>query len=634
MNHICLYLSLFFLATVKVMGMPIITRQPAPSTNSVSLGASLTCRVTASSTNGPISYQWQFNTLPLSGATNGTLMLTNLQVSDAGSYVVIISDNDGSVESQPWFVDVDPTFTIITTSTLNLSGGASGAGWADFNNDGFPDLLIVGKGGGTTMLCSNQHDGTFTRLAGSSGIAGGGLGGAAWADFDNDGFLDVFVGGANALYRNNGNGTFAKTAFPAPGISSYCASWADYDNDGFVDLIVGNYYTGGLNALFHNNGNATFTKVLTNIVATDKGNSQGLSWADYDNDGLPDLFVANTGGQRCFLYHNDGGGNFTKITNSPVTTMAGNFACGAWGDYDNDGFPDLFVCGYNQRHLLFHNNGDGTFTSVTNAGPIVTDTGDDQSCAWADYDNDGFLDLFVTGGGPTHGMKDFLYHNNADGTFTRITRGSLVNDNGEGAAAAWADYNRDGFLDLFVSNFQNLSNGDKANYLYLNSGNSNHWLVIHCAGRISNRAAIGAKVRVKASIRGREMWQLREISGGGNYVSQSSLEAAFGLGDATQAEIVRIEWPSGAVQQLTNIAAKQYLTVNEPAKIKVEGFEGGDGFRLILVGGKGLVYALESSSDLTNWTSAGWVTNQTGSVAWTNNSSLNEDRRFFRAREL
>src|SRR5262249_23217821 len=159
------------------------------------------------------------------------------------------------------------------------------------------------------------------------------------------------------------------------------------------------------------------------------------------------------------LYHNLGNGTFAKITNSVVSTNLGGFACGAWGDYDNDGFLDLFVCGYQngsapQKHFLYHNNGDGTFSLVTGAGSIVTDAGYDQGCAWADYDNDGYLDLFVASGGPG-AFRDFLYHNNGDGTFNRVTRGSLVNDNGEGAGAAWADINRDGFPDLYVSNFQN-----------------------------------------------------------------------------------------------------------------------------------------------------------------------------------
>jgi hypothetical protein len=612
--------------------LPPVISSP-PQSKSVSIGASVSMQVSVTGT-APFSYQWQTNTVDLIGKTNRTLVFTNVPLSLAGEYRVKVANAFGSVTSQVATLDIDPTFTKMTAPQLNLSGGASGVSWGDFNNDGFQDLLIVGKGSGTTTLFKNNGDGTFAKLASSAtGLTGSGLGSGSWADFDNDGHLDLFIAGVNALYRNNGNGTFTKVLFNAGGINSYCASWADFDNDGFTDLFLGNYYTGGLNGFFHNNGNGTFTRITNSLPALDRSNSQGVSWGDYDNDGWLDLFVANTGGQKCFLYHNEGNGAFSKITNSPVTTVAGNFACGAWGDYDNDGYLDLFVCGYNQKHFLWHNNRDGTFSAATNAGSIVTDAGDDQTCAWADYDNDGYIDLFVTNGGLTHGLKDSLYRNNGDGSFTRISRGSLVNDNGEGGAAAWGDLNRDGFLDLFVSNFQNISTGDKENYLYLNNGNNNHWLTIKCEGRVSNRAAIGAKVRVKATIRGQEIWQLREISGGGAYISQNSMEASFGLGDATNALIVRVEWPSGIVQEFTSIPSNQFISLREPAFFKAEATRQNE-LNLSLIGGRGLTYTVESSSDLLHWISITSLTNQTGTLTWTNQTSASEQFRFYRAKEL
>jgi enediyne biosynthesis protein E4 len=581
------------IAITSLNAAPILTRQPSPLTNSVSIGVTLQNRVTATTTRPPLRYQWLLNSIDIPNATNALLILTNVRTDAAGRYTVRVADEEDSVVSQPWVVDVEPTFTRIIGNQFNVTGGSSGVSWVDVNGDRWPDLWIGSKNG-SPLLLTNRMDGTFGRA--NSGVNGG-IGSGAFADFNNDGHVDLFLGGANSLYRGDGKASFTRTNINLSGANTYCASWADYDNDGFVDLFAGNFYTGGLNALFRNDGNGGFTKITNNAPSRDRSNSQGVTWTDYDNDGRIDLFVANTGGQKCFLYHNDGGGKFTSITNSPVTTIAGAFATGAWGDYDNDGWPDLFLCGFNQKHYLFHNDG-GTFSVVNNAGAIVTDSAEDQSAVWADYDNDGFLDLFVTSGGIV-ARKDFLYHNNGDGSFEKIVRGSLVNDNGEGAGAAWADYNHDGFPDLFVSHWGNVSAGDQFNYLYLNNGNSNAWLSIRCAGRISNRSAIGAKVRVKATIRGRSVIQLREISGGGYYVSQNALDPLFGLGDATKVDWVRVEWPSGIVQELTNVATRQFLEIIEPPRLKGIGIAANE-FRFQTQGAD-IGFWIETSRDLINW---------------------------------
>jgi hypothetical protein len=588
-----LALTLALLLVARPNASPTITRQPSPRTNSVSIGVTLQNRITATATQPPLLYQWFLNGVQISNSTNPAITLTNLQSSGAGAYTVRVSDEESSIESEPWIIDVDPAFTRITGSMFNTSGGSSGVSWVDVNEDGWPDLWIGGKTGAPILL-TNRLDGTFARA--SSGVTGG-LGSGAFGDFDNDGHIDLFLAGANTLYRGNGRASFTRTNINFGAIDSYCASWADFDNDGFLDLFAGNYYTGGLNTLLQNNGNGGFTKLTTTPPARDRSNSQGVTWADYDNDGLVDLFVANTGNQKCFLYHNDGGGNFTSVTNSPLTKISGAFATGAWGDYDNDGWPDLFLCGYKQKHYLFHNDG-GSFSVVTNAGAIVTDSGEDQSAVWADYDNDGYLDLFVCSGG-LNSLKDFLYHNNGDRTFEKIVRGSLANDNGEGAGAAWADFNRDGFPDLFVSNWGNVSSGDQFNYLYLNNGNSNAWLGIRCLGRVSNRSAIGAKVRVKATIHGRETVQLREISGGGYYVSQNEFDPLFGLGDATNVTSIRVEWPSGIVQELSNIPPRQFLNIIEPPCLKALGIQANQ-FRLQTQGAETGSW-IDSSQDFIHW---------------------------------
>jgi enediyne biosynthesis protein E4 len=294
-----------------------------------------------------------------------------------------------------------------------------------------------------------------------------------------------------------------------------------------------------------------------------------------------------------------------------------------WGDYDNDGLLDLFVSSYGQHSALYHNNGDGTFTRMTSSGisrPLVKSTGG----AWADYDNDGFLDLFVAN---DSGTKSFLYHNNGDGTFTSVTNGIVVNDPGNAQGAAWGDYNNDGFPDLFVPNIRTFKNS-----LYRNDGNSNAWLTVKLEGRVSNRAAIGSHVRVRATIHGRPMWQLCEISGGGSLGSQNDLRAQFGLGDATNVDLVRIEWPSGIVQEAANVSPKQFLIMTEPSALKADFHPANTECRLSLRGGKGLIYSMETCTDLTHWIPLASLTNETGTVTW--QQLMGDPVRFFRAKEL
>jgi hypothetical protein len=221
-----------------------------------------------------LRYQWLFNAVEIGNATNAAITLTNLQAGGAGAYTVRVSDEEGSIESQAWIVDVEPTFTRIIGSMFNIAGGSSGVSWTDVNEDGWPDLWIGSKNG-SPILLTNRMDGTFGRA--SSGVSGG-IGSGVFADFDNDGHIDLFLAGANTLYRGNGKASFARTNINFSGISSFCASWADYNNDGFLDLFAGNYYTGGLNAFFRNNGNGGFTRITTNSPALDRSNSQGVTW--------------------------------------------------------------------------------------------------------------------------------------------------------------------------------------------------------------------------------------------------------------------------------------------------------------------------------------------------------------------
>jgi hypothetical protein len=300
----------------------------------------------------------------------------------------------------------------------------------------------------------------------------------------------------------------------------------------------------------------------------------------------------------------------------------------AWGDYDNDGFLDLFVAnggtGMPQNNFLYHNNGNGGFAKIT-SGRIVTDIGNFVGCAWGDYDNDGFLDLYVC---CQLGQKNALYHNNGDGTFTRITTGSPVNDVGNSVSCAWGDYDNDGFLDLFVGNgaFGNVS---QHNFLYRNDGNSNSWVKIKLLGTVSNRAAIGTKVRVRATIHGKTISQLREVSSGSGFAGQIGM-AHFGLGDATNIDLMRIEWPSCAVQEFSNLPVKQVLTIREPPRLQAISRLPDGSFNLSITGGIGLAYRLEMSSDLAHWELWTTLTNTTRTVTITDTNAV-DFTRFYRA---
>jgi hypothetical protein len=601
--------------------LPRITVQPR--NQSVSLGANVTLRVTATGTP-PLAFQWLWNEAALVAATNSALALTNVQPTQAGEYLVVVTNGGGALTSAVAVLTVDATFTKITTGLIATEGGdASGCAWGDVDNDGLPDLF-VGNGATKNFLYHNNGDGSFTKRTNAAPAQTSGFGGS-WADYDNDGWLDLFVANraANYLYRNNGEGSLSKvTPFAATsGSTSWSGSWGDYDRDGWLDLYISNG-NGAHDYLLHNNADGTFSKITSGRIVQDGGASIGAAWQDYDRDGWPDLFVANNGGNN-FLYRNLQNGAFERITTGRIAT---DFQAGIvpdWGDYDNDGWPDLAV-GVFGRNLLYRNSGDGTFVRQTN-GPVVLDFQNSEIVQWVDYDNDGFLDLFSANEG---GQNESLYHNNGDGTFTKITTGSIVNDGGNSAGCAWADYDNDGFLDLFVANWQ----GSRPNFLYRNNGNTNHWLKVRCIGTASNRDGIGAKVRVRATVRGRDLWQLREISGGSGF-GQTSLLGHFGLGDAKTVSVVRVEWPSGTIQELQQVPADQTLSVIEPPKLSAAKASG-TAFQMRLLGLPGLNYEVESSSDLADWKRIAAITNSNRETPVTNQIASGSPQQFYRARTL
>ena len=538
------------------------------------------------------------------------------------------------------------TFTQITNGPIvNDTGNFQCPVWADLHHSGFQDLVVTAYGGQNNVYYRNNGDGTFMKILQGNPVQDpdyhvcGGAG-----DYDNDGSLDLFVtagayspsGSHNRLYHGNGDGTFSLLSggVLANQLGYFSAgSWADYDNDGFLDLFISDYdATGssGKNLLFHNNGDGTFSQITSGAVAKDAGAAFCGVWQDYDNDGFPDLLVVNTGTSvHNFLYHNNRDGTFTRITNGVVATdiWSQGAGCGTWGDYDNDGFPDLFVTDQQGSHnRLYHNQGDGTFTEVTSGPELVAASGTSfLGCAWGDYDNDGYLDLFAS----VNSGHNVLFHNNGDGTFTQITSGAPVNGGGPGISCrgvSWVDYDNDGFLDLFVSKGESAAN---KNLLYHNDGNSNAWLEVKLVGTVANRSAIGAKVRVHATIGGKTFWQLREITGGSLFNSVP-LVAHFGLGDATNVDALRIEWPSGTAQELSNVTPRQILTITEPPRLLAVATNGIPKFSL--KGGRFFQYDIQASADLMTWLPLDTVliTNLNGTIEINDTNPPTAAPRFYR----
>ncbi len=488
-----------------------------------------------------------------------------------------------STEFQAWLAGIPDLrrtgerchpFTEITTGAIVNDGGySSGACWGDYDNDGYDDVFVANWSGENNFLYHNDGDGTFTKITEGSIVTDGGSSrSCTWGDYDNDGFLDLFVsndGGGNFLYHNEGGTAFTRALsgpIASDGGNCYGASWADYDNDGWLDLFVARH-TNDNNLLYHNAGDGTLEKIEEGAIVNDGGYSVSASWGDYNGDGCADLVVANTNDQPNFLYRNNCDGSFTKIITGPVVTDIGSSGTSNWVDFDNDGDLDLFIgnSGENQDNVLYRNDAGDTFTAIR-TGVIVTD-GDGHNSSWGDYDNDGDLDLFA-GLAP---LVQRLYQNNGDGTFTRLTNGAVVQDSGA-SGGLWGDYDNDGDLDLFVA-----VDRDGNNHLYRNEGNQNHWLHLKLIGAASNqthtgvgsnRSAIGARITAVATIGGRAVQQVQEVSGQTGMYNQNSLDVEFGLGDATVVDTLTVRWPSGVVQTLTDVAADQFLTLaDDTAKI-------------------------------------------------------------------
>jgi len=463
----------------------------------------------------------------------------------------------GTVYSQSFVKITDGVF-------VNDGGWSYSMCWADFNNDGFQDLFVTNNNSSNNnnMMYFNDGQGGFTKVTSGSVVNDGGSSyGCTAADIDNDGDIDLFVSNYNEnnfFYLNNGNGTFAKVTagnLVTDGGKSTGCSFGDYDNDGYVDLYVTN--RDQMNFLYKNNGNCTFTKITSGSIVTDISNSGGCDWCDYNNDGYIDLYVANA--TNDCLYINSGNGTFTKITDSPVVTESEQSTGGSWGDYDDDGDFDLYVTGGllgSGSNRLFKNNGDGTFTKVLN-DPIVSSIFWQGGANWGDLDNDGDLDMFA---GAYDGTNKLYINNN--GTFTQIDTGILVTDGNYKKGCGWCDYDKDGDIDIFVAR-NNYFGGN--NTFYKNLGNGNNWINIKCTGTLSNKTGLGAKIYVKANVNGNIKTQFRVISSqsGGNISGVNSMCSSIGLGNAAVIDSVIVLWQSGTTDRIGETAVNQFINITE-----------------------------------------------------------------------
>lgn len=497
----------------------------------------------------------------------------------------------------------------------------SGAVFFDYNSDGNVDLYLVNSGPvpvkgvseqtkretGANVLYRNDGNGKFTDVTDSAGVGDIGYGmGASAGDIDNDGDLDLYVCNyeQDSLYLNNGDGTF-KNITESAGIDntlwSIAVVFLDYDLDGDLDMFVVNYliysidmpvtefkgmigygpprsYKGTADVLYRNNGDGTFTDVATDagLVNRLEGRGMAVLTCDYNNDRYPDIYVANDT-NRNFLYHNNGDGTFTDeslflgVGYDEKGVAEGSMGID-YGDYDRDGLLDIIVANFEKATLYkmyrFNNNGFLFMDSTADSGlqqPTLSFVG--FSPLFLDYDNDGFLDIFVVNGHlqdiieilndhETFAQRDQMFLNKGDGTFVEVsnTSGEYFAKEFVGRAAVSADYDNDGDIDIVVTN-----SNQQTVLLRNDGGNRNNWLSIKLVGKRSNRDGIGSKVKIVTD----NITQVAEVESGSSYASGCDRRLQFGLGKTERVRSIEVIWQSGIVQKLKDIDANQMLTITE-----------------------------------------------------------------------
>jgi hypothetical protein len=487
----------------------------------------------------------------------------------------------------------------------------------DYDNDGYPDIYFVNsltvdlaksRQKTSSALYHNNGGSGFTDVTSKSGLGDIGFGmGVAVADYNNDGLEDLYVTslGPNHLFKNNGNGTFTDVTVKA-GVGdprwSTGAAFVDYDKDGKVDLFVSNYVgfdfnhlpefgvgrtcqfkgvpvqcgprglPGAGDSLYHNNGDGTFSDVSKKAGVADPNGYYGLGviCSDFDEDGWVDIFVANDSTPN-FFYHNNGDGTFKEIAFTSGTALnesgseQGSMGV-TLGDYDHDGRLDLFITNFDDEYnILYHNDGQNSFTDVSFKSKVA-----EISLAYVgwgtkffDYDNDGWVDLFVANGHvyPQRGhyrQREFLHHNNQDGTFSEVASqtGSALMEERVGRGAAFGDFDNDGDVDVVVGD---LDGGPQL--LRNDGGNANNSILVKIVGVKSNRDGIGARVKIVSG----DMTQIDEVRSGGSYLSQSDFRLHFGLQKRSKVDLVEVRWPNGVIERIANVSANKILTIKEGA---------------------------------------------------------------------
>ncbi len=498
---------------------------------------------------------------------------------------------------------------------------AGGVAILDYNQDGKPDIYVTNGADIRTLqkdsaqysnhLFRNDGAGRFTDVTESAGLAGTGFSiGVAAADFDNDGFPDLFVAGVrhNTLYYNNGNGTFTDVTSRA-GLSSandpqygplwsVAAAWVDVNNDGLLDLFVVNYvqwdwateakctyhgvnyychpkfYKGLPNQLFLNNGDGTFRDVSAESgIRSHVGKGMGVGLADYDHDGKIDLFVPNDNDYN-FLFHNLGNGKFQEAAFDAGVALieSGDFVSGMgvdFRDYDNDGFADIaFAALNNETFPLFHNNGKGGFEDVTAATGLarITRPMSGFGSGLYDFDNDGWKDLFVTRGhvdlvpvsNEELAQHNTVFHNTQRGKHwdpLTAEAGFAASPKRRHRGCAFGDLDGDGRVDIVTTAL-----GEEPEIWFNRSSGVHHWLDVALQGTRSNRDGIGATVTVTT----KSGKQYNHMTTSVGYASSSDGPVHFGLGQEVAVDSVEITWPDGSVQRLGSLTADRIINVKQP----------------------------------------------------------------------
>jgi enediyne biosynthesis protein E4 len=461
---------------------------------------------------------------------------------------------------------------------IALDGGLTrGVAWGDVDQDGAPELYTANSKGQWNVFYKNNGRGYLKKMTEDQGktfaesvVHGGASQGVNWVDYDGDGDLDLYICTrgyeSNQLFANDSSKRFLRIEnhpLTQDSVSSSMACWADFDRDGDLDVLLIGYRFNG-NKLYENLGKGKFSPIENHPLAEGIGVGRACACGDANNDGLPEIFVGNAR-QPNFYYRNLGGWNFEKIANGAVIEDLGYAYGASWADYDDDGDLDLFVANFDKENLLLNNDGLGNFTRITNVDFVTEKGGASKGHSWGDYDNDGDLDIYIGNGTYKPDMRNFLYLNNGNGDFERYTNGVLNMHADTTAGVAHSDFDRDGDLDLFVANW---GSNDQINRLYINQTTGKNWIAFRLKGTKSNTEGIGAHLELFTNTNGKQKSMHRWMYPITGYGSQNDSELHFGLGSINKVDSIRVHWPSGALNTYDNIQPNNHWLITEDGSIE------------------------------------------------------------------